>query len=598
MATYNLPKSYETLYSGSYGPLDPNYGPLFTGYRLQPSQLGMTTDPRTANVIGEVTTKLSQGLKTFEVGAISAQVFESIPKQHWKEVERIGKLTGVDFTMHAPIIDPAGFTKDGWNESYRQQAEHQFKNVIEKAHELSPKGNIPVTIHATGGVPSTEWMPIEGKPEKKIMYVVNRDTGQISPVEREDRFFPYYPEEKKEERLITTEDALRMRNHTDWDGHILPLIQYKKEADVLFKNAWPVIQPKWKEIKEKEARGEKVEIEPELQPFFNQFQMAQNYYSEIEKHLGVLYDRAYKYAPEDQKGKVREFIKQKSKIFEQLPRLQMTNPSKATAVYHDLIESLRVIPPETYVPAETFCLDKSKNTIANVALHAYKKFKNKSPIVSIENVFPNSVFGRAEELSHLIKESRKTFVDKAVKTGISHGEAERAAEKLIGTTWDVSHINMLRKYGFSKKDIVKETKKIAPFVKHVHLVDNFGAEHTELPPGMGEVPIKDMLKELEKKGYKGKKILEYSSWAEHFKVSPVPYSLEAMGSPLYANYMQPFWNQVRNVYGIPAGYPAGYGLMLPEQHFATYGTGFAALPMELGGSMQKRGESFTGTPMQ
>ncbi|MCX8194407.1 MAG: hypothetical protein N3G19_03580, partial [Candidatus Pacearchaeota archaeon] len=166
--------SYESIYKGTYGPLDPTYGELFTGYRVPIYKLGMATDPRTANIISEVSTKLSQGVRTLELSEITPQVFESIPKQHWKEVERLGKLTGVEFTLHGPLIDPAGFTREGWSEAYREQAEAQLKNAIERAHILSPEGNIPMTIHATGGVPSTEWQMVEGEPRKQIMWAVNK----------------------------------------------------------------------------------------------------------------------------------------------------------------------------------------------------------------------------------------------------------------------------------------------------------------------------------------------------------------------------------------------------------------------------------------
>lgn len=56
----------------------------------------------------------------------------------------------------------------------------------------------------------------------------------------------------------------------------------------------------------------------------------------------------------------------------------------------------------------------------------------------------------------------------------------------------------------------------------------------------------------------------------------------------------PGWNQM---YGIPGGYFAGYGTMLPENNFQTYGAGFMSLPMELGGQMPQGKDRFSGTPM-
>lgn len=211
---------------------------------------------------------------------------------------------------------------------------------------------------------------------------------------------------------------------------------------------------------------------------------------------------------------------------------------------------------------------------------------------------PGTVFGTGGELADLIKESREAFVKKARAEGISESQARDAANKLIGATWDIGHLNLMRKQGFEEKGIKEETKQIAPFVKHVHLTDNFGFTDSHLPPGMGNVPVKAILQELEKAGYKGKEIVEAGGFVSQFKTSPTPYVLEAFGSPIYGMQMPPFWNQVRNAYGVPAGYSSGYGLMLPEQHMGIYGAGFASIPMDLGGATPGKGQRFSGTPME
>ena len=59
--------------------------------------------------------------------------------------------------------------------------------------------------------------------------------------------------------------------------------------------------------------------------------------------------------------------------------------------------------------------------------------------------------------------------------------------------------------------------------------------------------------------------------------------------------MGPYWNQASFNYG---NYFAGYGTMLHDQHFQTYGGGFSGLPTELGGQVQAKGSRATGgTPM-
>lgn len=616
-------KTIESFYTGSYSSLEPTYGSLFTGYRIPFSQIGAPTSPQTANQLTEVSSRLSEGTKNVELSLISTEIFEAIPKEHWKEAARLTKLAGAEASLHAPIIDPAGFTREGWSESNREEAEIRLKNFIAKAHELNPKGNVPLTVHATGGVPSTEWRMIEEplRPEepggptikkmgKQLIYAVNQETGQWIPIEYEERFFP-----KKE--IIKPEEMLDIKNQSEWSKNMMPLMQYTNEANKLMELSWPVIAPKYKEIMEEIGkieernlnREEKVKminqvfrekIGPEFQSSLNQLELAQSYYGEIDKHLVTFYDIAYKYAggTEREKEMVREVIKEKAKELQEARKFLATNPAKATVIYHDLIKTLHNITPELYVPAEQFALNKTKETIANVALDSFKRYGDNAPIISLENVHPGTVFGRAEELAQLIKESREEFVKKATAQGINESKAREFADKTIGATWDVGHINLMRKYGFKKEEVAAETKKIAPFVKHVHLTDNFGFEDAHLPPGMGEVPFKEILRELEKAGFKGKEIVEAGGFVAQFKTSPMPYVLEALGSPLYSMEMQPFWNQVRGIYGIPGGYSVGYGLMLPEQHFATYGAGFSSLPMELGGTMPGKGQRFSGAPME
>lgn len=111
--------SYENFFSESTSSLDPNYG-NFVGYRLPTSQLSLPTDPRTANQVKSASERINTGMKHVELGALSPEIFESIPEQHLKELNRMTKLTGVKASIHAPLVDPAGYTgKGGWDEQQR-----------------------------------------------------------------------------------------------------------------------------------------------------------------------------------------------------------------------------------------------------------------------------------------------------------------------------------------------------------------------------------------------------------------------------------------------------------------------------------------------
>lgn len=595
-------KSYESIYMGSYNPLDPNYGPLFTGYRVPFHRLGATTSIQTANQVAEVTQRLNEGIKVVELAPISPDVFEGIPEQHWKEAERLGKLTGAEMTLHAPIIDPAGFTREGWSENHRKESEIRFEKAIERAHQLNPKGNTPVVIHATAGIPAIEWKTVNGKPQQSTFYIVNRETGQLSqPIELKQKFFP-------KEEIPTPEKELDEINTRGWKSNMDSIIHNKMIIDSHIQQGWPMISEQWESWKKGEIR--KDELVGQKETALNMVDSSIKRYELIDMQVQGMFNEAMKFAPKEKTEEVKKTIIDARKDWEEAHKFIETNPYKFTEGYDRVLQKLKLLPaPQTYITTTEFALENSKKTIANAALDSYRKYGDNSPIISIENFMPNMVFGRSSELKKLIEESRKQFVEEAQKRGISADKARSAAGRIIGATWDVGHINFLRKHGFGEKEgmfneeeykkiIREEAKTIAPFVKHVHLTDNFGFEDAHLPPGMGGVPFKEHLEELEKAGFKGKEIVEAGGFVAQFKTSPTPYFLEALGSPLYSMHMQPFWNQVRNTYGIPAGYSSGYGMILPEQHFSIYGTGFAALPLELGGAIPGKGQRFSGAPME
>jgi hypothetical protein len=264
------------------------------------------------------------------------------------------------------------------------------------------------------------------------------------------------------------------------------------------------------------------------------------------------------------------------------------------------IEKIRHVKnPNLYVPIEEFAMKHSTNTFANVAWDAYEqayKKKKPAPIISIENLYPGMAFSSGKEMDSLITETRKKFVEKAKSEGMSESNAKKTAEKMIGMTLDVGHLNIYKKKGFKDEDLIKELKEMSKHVKHVHLTDNFGYTDSHLPPGMGNVPTKEMLEELEKKGFKGRKIVEAGGFVQHFQTSPFPYALESLGSPVYSMHMAPYWNQINNLYG---GYFGGYGMFLPSINYETFGAGFSQLPSELGGQRGgAQGSRMSGKPME
>jgi hypothetical protein len=226
-----------------------------------------------------------------------------------------------------------------------------------------------------------------------------------------------------------------------------------------------------------------------------------------------------------------------------------------------LLDSIEA--PQVFKPLKNFAIDQASETFSNVAFNAFKEFGSTAPILSIENPPAGTGISRGEDLKKLVEVTRDKLAEKLQdKQGLSEESARREAEKLVGVTWDVGHINMLKKYGYGNKELRKEAEAVAGMVNKVHLSDNFGFEHSELPMGMGNVPMAEHLAAL--KGAQGdklkqiKKVIEAGDWYQHFQTTPLAETMQAFGSPIYGMKMAPYWNQTTQP--TVGGYFAGYGM--------------------------------------
>jgi len=575
------------IYQGGYSSLKPSYGDVFTGYHASAGKMGLTTDPRTANVLQAASQHIATGIKNIEISAIQPDVFESIPKQHLKEINRLSKLTGVDISVHAPIIEPSGLTeRQGFTESNRVSAERQMFSAVEKSHEINPEGNIPVTFHSSVILPGQ--ITEKGKELPEQVYAINQETKQISPIPlKEERKFPG-------EEEVSIPKELQKANEDSWLQGIQHLSYSTRQVEGLIEHfsADAFVT----EAEEKQGRP----ITKEQEIAKHQMKQADAFLKEGYRGFKDLFEKAYTYAASDQdKETLLELKKEITKDVETIDKNKGSVQSiKLTKdVIEKGIETLTSLTtPKIYTELNDFAKDKTVQTFANVAFDSYKKYKDKSPIISIENPPAGGAFSTGEELKEVVEEAREKFVEKGIEGGMSKKEAQSAAEKTLGVTWDVGHINMLRKYGREAKDIVKETEAVAPLVKHIHLSDNFGFEHTELPMGMGNVPVKDILEKIGKEGFDAKKIIEAGNWWQHFKTPPFKETLQAFGSPIYSMDMAPYWNQTL---GLEQGYISGYGTMLPQGNYEMMGAGFSQLPNELGGQRPgAEGNRMSGKPME
>ena len=565
------------FYQGGYSTFSP------TGYsgNIKTRDFGLTTDPRNANLIKEISEKLSSGVKNIEVELISPQVVDSIPKQHFEEAKRLSELTGIDISVHGPVVDVAGITQQGWSEVNREASEVRVIDTLTKANEIKPGKNINVTFHSAEGIPGTEFETLDGERKAKRIIAIDRETGKsITAIEKEEKFYPWTDHAKDSELIrkenYTPEENIEMTNATQWDNGITQLIMHQERADEILRQNEPYIRHLLEGIDKGELKW--TNLPPQQQEIFRHIQNARAYTEDIHKQLNGMFSKAYKYGNEDQ----RKILTKLSENFKKQMEIDNSPFGESRAINNFLMELKHpALAPEVFVPIEKFAIEQSSKTFGNAAFEAYKKYGTGAPIISIENPPVGFALSTGEDLKNLVEASRNEFVQNAVASKkLSESEAKKVAEKLIGATWDVGHINMLKKQGFEDKDIISESKKIAPYLKHVHFSDNFGLEHTELPMGMGNVPLKEIMEKLGQKGFEAKKIIEASGWWQHFRSSPVRETFEYIGSPIYSEGVAPYWNQ--NI-GFQQGYGGDMGIYLPQINYQTFGGGFSQLPIELGG---------------
>lgn len=620
----------EGIYPGADYGLDPNYGlgemdsyGNFTGYRVNPAQIGFPSDPRTANQIDAVSKKISTGAKTIEVSAVNImggggpmKLIDSIPRQQFKEIERLKKLTGIDLTFHGPLVEPTGISRQGWHDVDRQQAEKEIVSAIDRGHKLNPKGNTPIVFHSSAIGLDPETRVINEKTGKEIVTqisVIDERTGQIQqgvgPPTKD--YLSKDPEvEIKKELKKQNEDAwfraLQSTNFNANQGYEKAhrdlsrdagVTEKGKDAFLNFYKDYVKSPEKAEEVLKKMNPEEASELKNKMMDLTN----ADIYMRDAYQGFKTLFNQAYHNAEEKGNQKDLNLLdKYRKKLLPRINELE-DDPSKMLEFGKEINEGVNVLrqiaPPQNLRPMKEFMIDKASDTFANAAFKSYKKFKETSPVIAIENPPAGAPLSRADELRDLVKDARKKFAQRAQRElGMSESQAKKQAEKLIGATWDLGHINMIRKFGYEEKDVIKETKKIAPYVKHVHLSDNFGLEHTELPMGMGNVPTKKHLELIEKYNKQAKKIVETGDWFSTLRIptTPVMQSFTAMGSPVYSMRMSPYWNQIAATSG---AYQTGFGATNPDIHHSIYGAGYSNLPVELGGQMAGQSR-VSGAPMQ
>jgi hypothetical protein len=608
------------FYGGTNYGLDSNYGKVVGNYRSNVSGISLATDPRSANQLKMTSEKVNTGAKAIEVQMTLPEVAKAIPRQNLQEIARLQKLTGIDLTLHGPLIEPSGITNQGFDETQRAHAERDIWEAVKRGKEITDKKNLVITLHSSNGLPEPQVK--DKKLGETTMWVVDEMNGKVGAIQEPPR------DHFEGKTNLTNTERLKDLNKRIWQqevgnmeieanrarnvlNEVLDTEQLKEEKKIgpstkevldFYAKAKKNPADYMKEIKEFSKEGGNAELAGRI---MNEKINALNFADTMLTQSYEVFKRQFTTAYENADDKTKKMLDEYRS--EAAPKIKefKDNPTKIKEFSDTLSQGMMVLnsinadsAPQQYKPLREFAIKKSAETFSNVALNAYKEFGGDAPVLSIENPPAGSGLSRGEDLRDIVKTTREMFVEKVVKEeGMSRDKAEAEAKKLIGVTWDVGHINLLKKYGYDDKDIAEQTKMIAKDVKNIHLSDNFGTDHSELPMGMGNVPLtqhlgiitdaqKDKINQI-------KKIVEIGDWAQHFQTSGLPETMEAFGSPIYAMNMAPYWSGAVLNQG---GYWAGKG-MNPDYHHSVYGAGFSNMPVSFGGQMEGKSR-FSGSPIE
>ncbi|MBI2668416.1 sugar phosphate isomerase/epimerase [Candidatus Woesearchaeota archaeon] len=208
--------------------------------------------------------------------------------------------------------------------------------------------------------------------------------------------------------------------------------------------------------------------------------------------------------------------------------------------------------------AETYAFKEACEAYAQSAIKAMmesdkleKEKKLSKPLtIAMENLFPETYGAHPDELIKLVKGSQDTMIAMLKKRGMDEEQARKEAGEHITATFDTGHFNMWRKYwkGDPGKSMAQNDEEFNRWmltklgemvdkgiIGHVHIDDNYGYHDDHLAPGEGNTPIREMVKLLKEKKYKGELIVEpgadYTTDVSGF--SSVMKTWRLFGSPVY-----------------------------------------------------------------
>lgn len=539
------------------------------------------------------------------------EMFDKVKRE---EIRQLAKINDVTLSTHAAIqmSGSAGFGQQGFDERARQSTLHEIKRTIEFAADTAGGGAVVVHTNEFPREIKDKRFRIGMKPELKereqeieLIYLADRETGKVFSVPTQKLQLPEW--KKINGQYVDIDD----KPITEWRDYTkrVPVYKDKEKGEIAWQDLtfnqfkkeiadWNAINPQKKvDSPEKEfvflQHFQQLQAEqPRGLEYLEGAQRSEKAYKEIERKARFWKELEEK-TPKENKEYLhdafeREFAQLERQGMDLSEELKTKKPHEILQKMSDRLKNETMRFREGHIgfqkqvkdlykqfenieEIEKVGLEKSADTFARAAIHAYKleKQKNlkKAIFVAPENMFGEWGYGgHPDELKNIVMKSRDRMIQ-LLKTeqGINEKDATKIAKDHIKATFDTGHANTWSRYFTENpklspeenkkifdKWLVGEVKKLVDegIIGNVHLSDNFGYTDEHLNVGAGNAPLRDLVKIFKDPKYEGKIVVEWGSQGpdeQQEAGAMLAAWANLAGSPIYrVEGVSPRWNDLEH----------------------------------------------------